>query len=59
MKDIKQIGRDVHSVVHAPGVVLGGVGSFFSEIQPQLMCELHKLHIQQHIFFGPSPLGPL
>ena len=50
MKDIKLIRRDFHStrLGHATGVGLGGtVGggggggqNFFSEIQPELVCEL-------------------
>ena len=35
----------------------GGVNSF-SEIQPELVCELHKWHMQQHNFWVPHPLGP-
>ena len=48
LKDIKHIRRDFHSVClgHAPGVGLGGtVGgwgcpkTFFSQVQPELVCE--------------------
>ena len=51
---------------HAPGVGLGGtVGGwgvqklFFPKFN-QIWCvsNLHQWHMQQHIFFGPHPLGP-
>ena len=41
---------------------VGGQQIFFSEIQPELMCELHLYlyvwHMQTHNILGPRPLGP-
>ena len=37
---------------------VGGQKFIFSEIQPNLVCELRKWHVQWHNFFGPRPLGP-
>ena len=48
---------------HAPGVRLGITGGleggqfFFSEIEPNFVCELHERHVQRHNIFGPCPLG--
>ena len=44
-----QMGFSIGRLGHAPGVGLGGtvggwgVNFFFSEIQPDLVCELHVL----------------
>ena len=48
---------------HTQGWDLGvswGLGSFFYEIQPDLMCELLSLmaHAPAQFFLGPRPLGP-
>ena len=63
-----QTGFSIERLNHAPGVGPwdtvgggggGGWGSFFSEIQPELVCEL--LTLMTHAtanFFGPRPLGP-
>ena len=59
-----QTGFSFRSLGHAPGVGLAGtVGGwgvkFFSEIQPDLVCEL--LTSMAHAtaqFLGPHPLGP-
>ena len=65
MKDIKHIRRDFHSV--ARGRTWGYRGGllcvvqkiFFSEIQPNLVCELltSMAHATAH-FFVPTPWGP-
>ena len=64
MKNIKHIRRDFHSVawVLPQGWNLGwykgvGVKIILSEIQPNLVCELHEWHVQRHNIFGPRPLG--
>ena len=61
MKDIKHIRRD--RLGHAPGVGFGGtVGykNFFSEIQPDLLCELltSMAHAMAQ-FFSSLPPGAL
>ena len=59
-----QTGFSFDRLGHAPGVGLGGtVGgwgvNFFSEIQPQLVCELLTMgHATAH-FLGPPPPGAL
>ena len=62
-----QTGFSFGSLGHAPGVGLGGtVGVewsrifFFSEIQPDLVCELltTMAHATAQFFFVPTPLGP-
>ena len=65
MKDIKHICRDIHSVpwVMPQGSNLGvpwGVErskKFFSEIQPDLVCELltSMAHATEQFFWSPSP----
>ena len=67
MKNIKHIRQDFHSVASVMpqgwdfGVPWGGWWSkiFFSEIQPDLVCELltSMAHATAH-FFCPHPLGP-
>ena len=64
MKNIKHIRRDFHSVswVIPQGWNLGwyrgiGVKIIVSEIQPNLVCELHEWQVQRHNIFGPHPLG--
>ena len=59
-----QTGFSFGHLGHAKGWDLGvpwGVGGgqiFFPEIQPDLVCELHELHMHLHNFLGPQPLGP-
>ena len=52
---------------HAPGDgTLGGNGGwgggqkiYFSEIQPNLVCDYsYEWHVQRHNILGPRPLGP-
>ena len=67
MKDIKHIRQDFHSVAWScpRGQTWGyhgglsGQKKIFSEIQPDLVCELltSMAHATAH-FFGPHPLGP-
>ena len=65
MKDIKHIRRDFHLVAWVMpqawdlGIPWGVRGHFFSEIQPDLVCEL--LTSMSHAtaqFLGPYTLGP-
>ena len=68
MKDIKHIRRDFHSVAWVMpqgsdlGVPLGVEWStnFFFPKFKQICCvsNLHEWHMQQHIIWGPDPLGP-
>ena len=66
MKDIKHIRRDFHSVAWVMPQEWGyrgdwgcwGVKIFSSEIQPNLVCEIHEWHMQGHNFFGLQPPGP-
>ena len=56
-----QCGFSFDRLGNAPGLGLGGtvgmgVKFFFSEIQPELMCELLTCNSTQ--FFGSSALGP-
>ena len=54
-----QTGYSFGHLGHAPGVGLGGTvgGSiFFSEIQPDFVCELHEWHMHRRQFWSP-PLG--
>ena len=62
MNDIKHIRQDFHSAswVMPQGWDFGypgGLGDqiFFSEIQLELVCELHEWHMQWHNFWGPHP----
>ena len=57
-----QTGFSFGGLGHAPEVeLLGTMGDwwgqkvFFSEIQPDLVCELHDWHKQQHNFLDPMP----
>ena len=65
MIDIKHIRWDFHLTawVMPPGVGLWGLGlskkNLFSEIQPELVCELQEWHMQQHKFLCPPPPGAL
>ena len=67
MKDIKHIRRDFHSgtwVMPRGGTsgYRGGWGAqkiFFQKFN-QIWCVsyLHELHMQEHNYLGPQPLGP-
>ena len=68
MKDIKHIRWDFHSLawvmprgsdLGVPWGVKWSKKIFFPKFN-QIWCvsNLHQWHMQQHIFFGPHPLGP-
>ena len=67
MKDIKHIRRDFHSVAWVMPQwwdlgYRGGLGGqkFFSEIQPEMVCELlDEWHMQRHNFLSPLTPGAL